>query len=96
MSAAPVLQLLLQLPAVMSSAPAAVAAAAVSEVLLRTAELFRVCRDLFTEVWDRVDMDVFYHEYRPLIAGFYPDGVVLEGEQQQVVRHSHLCHRRWG
>jgi hypothetical protein len=36
-------------------------------------------REVFSNVHELVDMRVFYDIYRPLMSGFYPDGVVLEG-----------------
>ncbi len=57
--------------------------------------LFRQVRGAMTEaikvlemIPSRVDPDIFYHVYRPLLAGFYPDGVCLEiGETQ-----THMVH----
>jgi len=37
------------------------------------------CKALFKTVGTRVDRAVFYHVQRPLLGGFYPDGVTLAG-----------------
>ena len=48
--------------------------------LLRDIEsMLRTFVDIFSKVRSLVHVDVFYNVYRPLLGGWYPDGVRLEG-----------------
>ena len=42
-------------------------------------KVFQDFRSIFAEVANRVDPSGFYDIYRPLLGGFYPDGIVFEG-----------------
>ena len=40
-------------------------------------------RSTLSEIEAHVDRDVFYDVYRPLLGGFYPEGILLEGVEPQ-------------
>ena len=40
--------------------------------------MFKKFRDIFLEIKGLVDHDIFYNVYRPLLAGFYPEGIILQ------------------
>lgn len=76
---APSLPSLCRLPEMLRHAAAPEAVEQISELLEELTELFVSFRKLFKHVFDRVDVQEFYDMYRPLLAGFWPDGVLLEG-----------------
>lgn len=52
---------------------------AVATVLRELALCIRRCRTVFSDIPNLVDLHVFYDVYRPLLAGWHPHGLVLEG-----------------
>jgi len=51
----------------------------VIDVLKALTEALQDFRQIFAQVKELVDVDAFYDIYRPLLAGFFPDGIVFEG-----------------
>ena len=51
-------------------------------LLKQTANVFGHFREIFEKVSNLVDPKIFYFIYRPLLAGYWPNGIVLNGIDQ--------------
>jgi len=55
-----------------------------TSLLLELTDVLIKFRSIFASCIKNVDRDIFYDVYRPLLGGFYPDGLVLEGIDKQL------------
>eukprot|EP00927_Polykrikos_kofoidii_P042863 TRINITY_DN36911_c0_g1_i1.p1 TRINITY_DN36911_c0_g1~~TRINITY_DN36911_c0_g1_i1.p1 ORF type:complete len:499 (+),score=71.37 TRINITY_DN36911_c0_g1_i1:62-1558(+) len=57
-----------------------------TRLLTELAHVFVRFRELFSHVYSLVDRRIFYDVYRPLLSGYFPDGVQLAGLDAEIVR----------
>lgn len=55
---------------------------------METADVLAAFRGIFGNVTRAVDARIFYDVYRPVLNGFFPEGIVLEGISDEVAKGS--------
>eukprot|EP00933_Yihiella_yeosuensis_P018978 TRINITY_DN15447_c0_g1_i1.p1 TRINITY_DN15447_c0_g1~~TRINITY_DN15447_c0_g1_i1.p1 ORF type:complete len:488 (-),score=70.60 TRINITY_DN15447_c0_g1_i1:58-1521(-) len=56
-----------------------------TSLLLEVTDVLIRFREIFGDIVRGVDVDVFYDVYRPLLGGFYPDGILMEADDPKLL-----------